>query len=278
MRKVIFFGAGDGGRSASYLINNEYEIIAFADNDSSKQGETFLGKPIISPGAINEFPYDYIVISNIHGDAVFRQLTEQLGVDRDKILDLFMNNIFDTRIATLRLAADEIHENKIRGSVAELGVFQGAFAQYINEAFPDRKLYLFDTFEGFDQRDIMAEKKGGYSNAEIGEYLNKDIELVLKKMKYKDNCIVKKGYFPESASDVNEEFAFVSIDVDLYKPIYDGLDYFYSRLVPGGYIFLHDYNSTAFRGVKEAVREFAKTNPIKLLPMADLGGSLVLTK
>ena len=45
-----------------------------------------------------------------------------------------------------------------KGECAEAGVFEGDFAKWINQYFPDRKLYLFDTFEGFDMRDIEKEK------------------------------------------------------------------------------------------------------------------------
>ena len=53
------------------------------------------------------------------------------------------------RISSLELVAKEIYENNIEGAVAELGVFRGRFAQFINQAFFDRDFYLFDTFEGF---------------------------------------------------------------------------------------------------------------------------------
>lgn len=34
-------------------------------------------------------------------------------------------------------------------SVAETGVFQGEFAKWINQYFPNCVLHLFDTFQGF---------------------------------------------------------------------------------------------------------------------------------
>lgn len=37
--------------------------------------------------------------------------------------------------------------------------FRGEFAKYIHRAFPHSKLYLFDTFEGFDQRGVKYEKE-----------------------------------------------------------------------------------------------------------------------
>jgi O-methyltransferase len=61
------------------------------------------------------------------------------------------------RLSSLELAAYEIYANNIKGNVAELGVFRGDFAKFINMSFPDRKLYLFDTFEGFDKKDIEVE-------------------------------------------------------------------------------------------------------------------------
>lgn len=47
----------------------------------------------------------------------------------------------------------------ISSSVAEAGVFRGEFAKYINQFFPDRKLYLYDTFEGFNASDMKNDDK-----------------------------------------------------------------------------------------------------------------------
>ena len=47
--------------------------------------------------------------------------------------------------------------------MAELGVYRGEFAKEINKVFPDRTLYLFDTFEGFAEQDCDTEVKKGYA-------------------------------------------------------------------------------------------------------------------
>lgn len=72
---------------------------------------------------------------------------------------------------------------------------------------------------------------------------------------------------------------FVSIDVDLEQPIYDGLDFFYPRLEKGGYIFIHDYNGPLL-GVERAVDRYERGNGIMLckVPICDVEGSLVITK
>ena len=47
-------------------------------------------------------------------------------------------------------------------------------------------------------------------------------------------CLFKKGYFPESAHGIDEKFAFVSLDLDLYKPTLEGLRFFYPKMIKGG--------------------------------------------
>lgn len=181
------------------------------------------------------------------------------------------------RLSSLELVATEIYENNVMGAVAELGVYRGRFAKKINEAFPDRKLYLFDTFEGFDQRDIKNEISNNYSTASV-DLTNTSVDIVLKQMLYKDNCIIKKGFFPDTAVNIDDSFAFVSLDADLYQPIYEGLKFFYPRLSRGGYIFVHDYNNYEFKGSKQAVRDFCNANGISYFPLSDYAGSAIISK
>ena len=58
-------------------------------------------------------------------------------------------------------------------------------------------------------------------------------------MKTKKMCIRDS-----SIEEALPSFCFVSIDTDLYKPTYVGLSEFYPKLVKGGVIIIHDYNST----------------------------------
>jgi O-methyltransferase len=180
------------------------------------------------------------------------------------------------RYQTLALVAGEIKSKKIKGCVAELGVYKGDFAKRINVYFPDKTLYLFDTFYGFDKRDVDIEKKFN-NNAKENDFTNNNIEVVLKKMKYPENCIIKKGWFPETTENIEERFAFVSIDTDLFEPIYQGLLYFYDRLEKGGYIFVHDYNGKLY-GAKEAVQRFSEEFNVPYVPLSDLCGSVVFSK
>lgn len=186
-------------------------------------------------------------------------------------------NLDFVRYTTLELCANEIKTNNVNGNIAELGVYKGDFAKRLNQLFPDKKLYLFDTFEGFSAKDISTEKQKSFSSGEQ-DFSDTSVELVLSKMKYRDNCIVKKGYFPESGIGVDDKFCFVSIDADLYEPILAGLEFFYPKLESKGYIFVHDFNNDLYKGARKAVLDFCNANNINYLPIPDTCGTAIITK
>jgi O-methyltransferase len=180
------------------------------------------------------------------------------------------------RVSQLELLANEIYENNVGGSVAELGVYRGDFAKFINKAFPDRKLYLFDTFEGFAETDAESDRKNRFSSGDQ-DFSDTSISLVLSKMDHPENCIVKKGYFPDTAVDLDTPFCFVSLDCDLYEPMYAGLSYFYPYISTGGGIFIHDYNS-GYKGARMAVTKYCNENHIPYIPLCDSSGSVMIRK
>ena len=193
--------------------------------------------------------------------------------------DYLIKGIDYVRISSLELISREVYQRQIEGAVAELGVYQGGFAKIINELFYDRKIYLFDTFEGFADKDVEYDDKHGFCKTKVGHLSDTNINIVLDQMKYKENCIIKKGYFPDTTDGLdNEVFAFVSIDADLYKPTYEGLNFFYDKLSEGGYIMVHDYNHSLYKGVKEAVRKFCNERRINFFPLSDYYGSAVIMK
>ena len=74
------------------------------------------------------------------------------------------------------------------------------------------------------------------------------------------------------------KFALVHIDCDLYTPIVNALNYFYPRLMPGGYLIIHDYFSLAWDGAEKAVDEFFADKFEPVIPLTDGCGSAVIRK
>ena len=110
----------------------------------------------------------------------------------------------------------------------------------------------------------------------MDDFSDTSIDIVKNKLPHKEQVVFVKGYFPESIKEDLPRFCFVSLDTDLYKPTYEGLKVFYPKLVKGGAIIIHDYNSTQFPGVKKAVKEFCMENDVFVVPLSDMHGSAVL--
>lgn len=264
--KVIVFGASKSAMKIYDEIKKTSEIIAFCDNDENKWGGCIDNVKIISPSEIMDMQCDKIIITSFSSMNVIKQQLCDMGVSEGKIDTSYVDLSVRARENFLRDYAKIVYQFDIKGCVAEAGVFQGEFAKIINENFPDRKLYLFDTFEGFDEKDIAYEQINKYSEAKTG-YLNITSEkLVLSKMKYSEKCVIRKGYFPETAVGLEEEFCFVNLDMDLYKPTLEGLRFFYPKMVKGGIIVIHDYFYAGYEGVNVALKEFLNESADSVTP------------
>lgn len=283
MENAIVFGATTSAVEQYKRITNDYNIVAFVDNDCKKWGTTCFGKPVYNPEWLLEVQNSSgdvcsietggggtkIVITSLSSRDVIRRQLLSMGISPNKIISQYVDEMINARIHFLRDFSKIAQTWCLEGSVAEAGVFQGEYAKYINEYFPFRRLYLFDTFEGFEKTDVEYENEKNYSDAQRG-YLDMTSEqMVMDKMEYKEQVIIKRGYFPESAADVDDKFCFVNLDMDLYKPTLAGLRFFYPRMVSGGIIIVHDYFPTGYQGVNDAVSEFLAGTHIIPFPIGD---------
>lgn len=269
MKRAILFGAAESGKQLYPKISEAYEILGFTDNDSRKWGSLIFGKTVYPPGeAFKNLDYNYIIITSLPGmDSIIQQCCS-IGIPEGKIITSFVKSPLESRIIFLECLSRNMAEKKIPGACAEAGVFQGDFAKHINRLFPQKKLYLFDTFQGFPNEDLKADSS--FSKAKEGDYCNAEEAEVLKKMEHPEKCIIQKGYFPKTAIGIEGSFCFVNLDMDLYKPTSAGLHWFGPRMEADGVILVHDYFSDNFRGPKNAVDEYLLQNPNLIsMPIGD---------
>ena len=170
-----------------------------------------------------------------------------------------------------------LEQEGIAGSLAELGVYKGTTAKLLHELMPARTLWLFDTFEGFDARDLAHERRGA---SEGFRFDDTSLEAVLRHVGASDTVRACKGRFPETAAHVpdGERFALVHLDADLLKPTADALAFFYPRMSPGGFIVLHDYGSGAWPGIAQAADAFFKDKPEGIVRIPDKSGTAVVRR
>lgn len=280
MKDVIIWGTGQGGRMIANLLHGDITVRAYCDSDENKWGDTVDGIPVVAPDALPAMEPDAVFISMLNKDACasVRMRLEALNVRARVVTAPELRQTFDLRLAALKMIAREVRERNIGGALAELGVYRGAFAAEMNRLFPERSLYLFDTFSGFDRRDVAVEGERKFSRAETGNFADTSVEAVREMLPFPDMAVFKAGYFPETAAGIDDTFAVVSLDADLYKPLHDGLRFFYPLMARGGYIIIHDYNNSRFAGAKQAVREFCKENQVFVFPLPDLHGTGIIVR
>lgn len=297
--KILVFGAGVNGKACRACIERHKidEFAGFLDNDVNKRAiKDAEGKesPVYRPEEITDLQYDQIWISNSRRTQVL-EIEEQLRklcVPKDKVCVLLddqemLTNVLstynqydeltDNRVVWLRNFAGYAKEKKLEGNVAECGVCMGEFSYFINKYFPNKTLYLFDTFEGFSEQDLRVERsqnneaflKSMFNDQSLFAGANE--QVVLRRMPHPEKCVLKKGYFPETAVDVKDQFCFVNLDMDLYQPMLAGLRFFYDKMCAGGVILLHDYFHPELPGVKQAVSDFEKESNLELckVPIGD---------
>ena len=175
------------------------------------------------------------------------------------------------RVRTLELLCAGLGD--VPGAAAELGVYRGGFARCINALLPERTLYLFDTFEGFDPAEVRGQG-GGFVEA----HRNTSAETVLRLLPHPEKAVVRQGLFPQTVQSLEDErFCLVSLDVDLEESTLAGLRFFLPRLSPGGCLLLHDYNNPRLPGVRRAVERWeAEQGRLRAVPLCDVNGTLAI--
>lgn len=136
------------------------------------------------------------------------------------------------------------------GDVAECGVYKGGGARLLATVFGDRRLFLFDSFSGFQVDD----SNGGFFNR--GSFSDLSLESVMEYLSDKENCLYFQGWLPDSAKSVRNRFCLIHMDMDHYDSTIESLRLFWPMVVPGGAVVFDDWEDACCPGVKRAVEEF----------------------
>ncbi len=162
----------------------------------------------------------------------------------------------------------------VPGAAAELDVYRGAFARWLNRLLPERELYLFDTFEGFDPRE-----SAGCGAGLVEAHRDTAAERVLAALPHPERARLRVGLFPGTAEGLEgERFCLVSLDADLEESSLAGLRFFLPRMSAGGYVLLHDYNNPRLPGVRRALERYeAGCGRVHAVPLCDVNGTLVIS-
>ncbi len=143
--------------------------------------------------------------------------------------------------------------------IVEVGAFNCGNALLVSHfltQYRDIPFYIFDSFEGFPELSKFDPR-----DKKVGDYnIESTYEYILDNFSFFENTKIIKGFVPYTFDQLesDEKYSIVFYDCDLYQPALDTLNYFWDKLIPGGYFVMHDYvfEEGGFEGVKKAVDEF----------------------
>jgi len=161
----------------------------------------------------------------------------------------------------------------VHGDTAEVGCWKGAMSYLIckSNQTTDKHHHIFDSFEGLSQ---PLEIDGSHWHA--GDMFAPE-DLVHKNLsRFEGRYSTYKGWVPTRFSDLSDIlFSFVHIDVDLYQPTLDSIDFFYPRLSNGALLVCDDYGFSSCPGATQAIKDYLQDKPEKMIAMASGGGFLI---
>lgn len=179
------------------------------------------------------------------------------------------------RLYLLLLNIARVLKDDIPGDFAEIGVYKGNTARILAEAAraSGRRLFLFDTFSGFDAADQAGSENPSRS------FTDTSLEAV-RRFVGAEAVTYVVGRFPDSLAQIAmpERFALVHLDCDLYQPTLAGLSCFYPRLSSGGLLILHDYSSGHWSGCAKAIDGFMTGKPERPVLLPDKSGTAIIVK
>lgn len=154
------------------------------------------------------------------------------------------------------------------GDVVECGVWRGGSARLLREEIlrdaADKKLYLFDSFEGMAAVDSEQDRHS------VGDFQDTSLDHVQAFVAGAEGddpkgvAVFRKGWIPDTFKGLSKiKICFAHIDLDLYQSILDSLNFVYPRLAGRGVIVFDDYGFASCPGARQAVDEFFRDKPEK---------------
>lgn len=185
------------------------------------------------------------------------------------------------------------HSLSVKGARIECGVWRGfsslmlaQFARMRDKSFNGTGFHMVDSFEGLSaptEKDAIAtqrlptgEEKPVFAQ-QAGHFAT-PVDHIRSVMSDFPGVTIHKGWIPDILSELPETaWSFVHIDVDLYEPTKDCLEYFLSRLAPGGVIVNDDFGSPLFPGGQHGWHEVMESHGLSYAVL-DTGQAVYLNQ
>jgi len=227
---------------------------------------------------------------------IFPVEASQEEIQSIELCKKFSMTSYERMYATLSATKYVIH-NQIQGDFVECGVWRGGnsilMAMTLSQMdIKDRKIFLFDTFEGMTEPSKHDKDDSGLPASRLLEKADKgngeniwciaSIEDVKKNFDcsgYPEEMVqLVKGDVGITLKDernLPKEIAVLRLDTDWYESTKIELEILFPRLVKGGVCLIDDYGH--WQGARKAVDEYLQKNEIyPLMHVTDYTGRVFI--
>jgi O-methyltransferase len=202
-----------------------------------------------------------------------------------EIVEKKLTMVTRERYDTIDILSKVIHGEGIEGDIVECGVWRGGMSIYMAYAFPEKKCWVCDSFQGFerleqskyDPRGIVEER---HFNG-IWIALEQEVRQSFREMGLDETKGVEflPGWVNETTDPSScpiEKIALLRIDVDAYSATLVVLENLFDKVVPGGFIIFDD---SGLYETQAAIKEFERKRGINIIselynPLGNFVGSL----
>lgn len=195
------------------------------------------------------------------------------------------------RCYALYQSVNYILKNNIPGDMVECGVWKGGscmlMALMLKDAvISDRKIFLYDTFEGMTEPGDLdgEEEKKQWEEGRVSETLNtmcyaplEEVKANLRTTGFPENRIIYiKGKVEDTIpGTMPSSISLLRLDTDWYESTRHELQHLYPMIASKGVLIVDDYG--AWQGARKAVDEyFERNNPGVLINRVDYTGRLLV--
>lgn len=194
------------------------------------------------------------------------------------------------RCYSMYQAVRYIIKNNMEGDFVECGVWKGGSSMLLAyvlqlEGVSNKKIYLYDTFEGMSKPGEMdgQEEKDQWERGRVNDSLNnmcyspiEDVKANINKTGYPaENIILVKGRVEETLPGIRpSKISLLRLDTDWYESTKHELVHLYPLLVKYGVLIVDDYG--AWQGARKATDEYFSSIPNTFLGRIDYTGRMVI--
>ena len=146
---------------------------------------------------------------------------------------------------------------QLEGDIVECGSARCGtsiiIAEHLRRRGSTKKVYAYDSFEGFDLEELAAERRAGLTEEQDDSFTTTSYRYVREKIRrlgFESIVIPVQGYFPATLPANVAKTCCAFIDCDLRESIIYCAEQLWPHIPSGGCMIFDDYTSENYRGAR----------------------------